>query len=167
MASASSLDSLPKATGSDLIKVQLDVSSTSSIHQAVQTLESEHHIKSIDIVIANAGIAGILPDLAEATAQDIQPCIDINAYGQLELYKAVAPLLRASQQKKGRFVYMSSAGGSLSTMNNIVQLSSYGASKALGNFLFKWLALDNKGEVLIWSQHPGCVHGKSVPLKIH
>jgi len=65
----------------------------------------------------------------------------VNAYGQLELYKAVVSLLRASKSK-AKFVYISSAGGSLTTMSNIVPLAAYGASKALGNFLFKWLALE-------------------------
>lgn len=35
-------------------------------------------------------------------------------------------------------------------------ISGYGVSKVVGNFLFKWLALDNK-DVIALSYDPGCV----------
>lgn len=91
--------------------------------------------------------------LTDATISEIQNYIDVNAYGQLELYRAVASLLRNSGSN-AKFVYMSSAGGSLTSMSNIVPLAAYGASKALGNFLIKWLSLEID-DVLIWAQHPG------------
>jgi norsolorinic acid ketoreductase len=39
-------------------------------------------------------------------------------------------------------------------MSNFVPMSSYGASKALGNYLFKWLSIEQQ-DIIIWAQHPG------------
>ncbi|KAF2794220.1 NAD(P)-binding protein [Melanomma pulvis-pyrius CBS 109.77] len=153
--SAGSLHSLFKASGSRLVIIKLDVASTESIESGVVSLSSEHGINSLDVVIANAGIAGMTPKLAEAAISEIQDYINVNGYGQLELYKTVVPLLRKSESK-AKFVYISSAGGSLTNMSNVVPLAAYGASKALGNFFMKWLSLETD-DVLIWAQHPGMV----------
>ena len=118
-------------------------------------MTSEHNVDSLDVVIANAGIADMNLKLVETEISDIQKYIDINAYGQFELFKAVAPLLRKSKNDvKGKFMYMSSNLGSLTAMSNFVPMSSYGASKALGNFLFKWLSVEQQ-DIIIWAQHPG------------
>ncbi|KAF2177065.1 NAD(P)-binding protein [Zopfia rhizophila CBS 207.26] len=143
---AQSLSSLPKASGSSLIIVRLDVSSAESITGAIETLKSTHGITALDVVIGNAGIA----DLTGPPA--LNPRL-----GAPELSRAVIPLLRASKAEgKGKFVLISSAGGSLTSMNIIIPVAAYGASKALANFLIKWLALENE-DVLIWAMHPGMV----------
>jgi norsolorinic acid ketoreductase len=154
-ASAESLQSLPKALGSRLVVIQVDVASVNTIKRGIASLRSEHNIDSLDIVLANAGNASLSPKVAESEVSDIQPFIDVNAYGQLELYKAVAPLLRASKREtKGRFMYMSSVAGSLTSMNTIADLSAYGASKAFANFLFRWLSFEQQ-DIIVWAQHPG------------
>ncbi|KAJ6191415.1 Short-chain dehydrogenase/reductase SDR [Penicillium mononematosum] len=151
-----SLSALPKASGSSLLVVKLEITSTDTITAAIDTLKM-HNIGALDIVIANAGISGPTHSLAEAPVSELQKYIDVNAYGPFELVKAVFPLLRPSSPgKKAKFVYISSAGGSLAAMYNFMPISAYGASKALANFLFKWLALDNK-DVIIWAQNPGNV----------
>jgi norsolorinic acid ketoreductase len=150
-----SLQSLPRAPGSYLILIEIDVASVDSIKQGLASLESEHAIDCLDIVLANAGLAVVSPSLTKTCASDIQPLLDVNAFGQLELFKAVTPLLRKSKSDtRGKFMYMSSLGGSLSAMNIVAPLSAYGASKALGNFLFKWLSLEQQ-DIIVWSQHPG------------
>lgn len=152
---AESLRSLSKAAGSSLIVIKLDVLSTESISSGIKSLELTHDVHGLDIVIANAGIAGMSDPLALTPVSELQKFINVNAYGQLELFQAVVSLLRSSKaNNKGKFVLISSAGGSLTTMNTILPLAGYGASKALANFLFKWLALEND-DVLIWAQHPG------------
>ncbi|EHK49381.1 hypothetical protein TRIATDRAFT_82704 [Trichoderma atroviride IMI 206040] len=154
---AESLQSLPKATGSSLIVIKLDVSSTESINSGIKSLGSTHDVHGLDVVIANAGIAGMSDPLTLTPVSELQKFINVNAYGPLELFQAVASLLRSSKaDNKGKFVLISSAGGSLTTMNTILPLAGYGASKALANFLFKWLALESE-DVLIWAQHPGMV----------
>lgn len=154
-ASAESLQSFPKASGSRLVVIEVDLASVDTIKYGIASLETEHDIDSLDVVLANAGIAAVSPSLTEAGVSDIQPFLDVNAYGQLELFKAVAPLLRKSKSDtRGKFMYMSSLGASLTTMNTVAPLSAYGASKALGNFLFKWLSFEQQ-DVIVWSQHPG------------
>jgi norsolorinic acid ketoreductase len=154
-ASAGSLRSLPKAAGSRLVVIEIDVASADSIKRGIASLELEHEINSLDVVLANAGIAAVSPGLIEMGGSEIQPFLDVNAYGQLELFKAVVPLLRRSKSDgPAKFMYMSSLGGSLNAMNNVAPLAAYGASKALGNFLFKWLSLEQR-DIVVWSQHPG------------
>ncbi|KAJ4311993.1 hypothetical protein N0V94_007675 [Neodidymelliopsis sp. IMI 364377] len=134
---------------------EITMGSKESIKRGIAILGSEHNINSIDVVIANAGIAGMTTKLLDAEISEIQPYIDVNAYGQLELFRTVAPLLRNSKSSTGgKFMYMSSGAGSLTAMSNIAPLSAYGASKALGNFLFRWLSLEQQ-DIVVWAQHPG------------
>lgn len=152
---AQALSSLPKGANSHLIILQIsDAASASAIASGIATLKTDHAINKIDVVVANAGYANVTTKLIDIPLSEIQKNIDINAYGPFELFKAALPLLQRSQSAK--FCYISSAGGSFTTMNNMIPLAPYGASKALGNFLFKWLSLETK-DVLIWAQHPGCV----------
>ncbi|KAF3034349.1 hypothetical protein E8E11_001734 [Didymella keratinophila] len=156
-ASADSLRSLPKAPGSHLIIIEINVASVDSIERGIASLQADRKIDRLDVVLANAGVAAVSPSLIGISIGDIQPFLDVNAYGQLELFKAVAPLLqRSSSDTPGKFMYMSSLGGSLTAMNTVAPLSAYGASKALGNYLFRWLALEQQ-DIIVWSQHPGIV----------
>lgn len=154
--SSKALQSLPRAPASRLIVINLDLASTESVNAGIQSLTAEHNIHALDVVIANAGLAGTTPPLISSTTADLQTYINVNAFGSLKLYKWVLPLLLKSKAQP-KFIYMSSAGGSLTSMSTIVPLAAYGASKALGNFLFKWLALEQEGEekVMVWCQHPG------------
>jgi norsolorinic acid ketoreductase len=153
---ALSLLSLPKASESHLIIIEMDAASPESIKAAIASLTTLN-ISSIDIVIANAGICAISGPLSSTPTSELQMYIDVNAYGPFNLFKAVAPRLRTNTNKglgKGSFVLISSAGGSLAGMMDIVPLGPYGASKALANFLVKWLGIENT-DLVIWAQHPG------------
>lgn len=153
--SAESLHSLPKASGSRLLVIEIDVASVDTIKRGIASLKTDHNIDSLDIVLANAGHVTLSPNVAESEIVDIQLFVDVNVYGQLELYKAVAPLLRRSQKElKPKFMYMSSMAGSLTSMNIIADMSAYGASKAFANFLFRWLSFEQR-DIVIWAQHPG------------
>ncbi|CAN9334134.1 unnamed protein product [Alternaria alternata] len=156
--SSKALQSLPRAPASRLIVINLDLASTESVNAGIQSLTAEHNIHALDVVIANAGLAGTTPPLISSTTADLQTYINVNAFGSLKLYKWVLPLLLKSKAQP-KFIYMSSAGGSLTSMSTMVPLAAYGASKALGNFLFKWLALEQEGDekVVVWCQHPGMV----------
>jgi norsolorinic acid ketoreductase len=159
--SAESLKALPASSTSRLVIIEVDVASADTIRRGIGSLNTEHGIDSLDVVLANAGIAAVSPSLMEAGAGNIQPFIDVNAYGQLNLFKAVAPMLRHSESgTRGKFMYMSSAMGSIGSMYNIASLSAYGASKALGNFIFKWLSAEQQ-DIIIWAQHPGCVSART------
>ncbi|KAH7110602.1 hypothetical protein B0J11DRAFT_599334 [Dendryphion nanum] len=152
-----SLQTLPKGPGSRLLIIKLEISSTDSIAAAMDDLRNTHNITALNVVIASAGISGPTHSLARAPVTELQRYINVNAYGPFELFKAVLPLLRSTTaEKKAKFVLISSAGGSLTAMYNFMPLSAYGASKALANFLFKWLALENN-DLIIWAQNPGSV----------
>lgn len=154
-ASAESLQSLPRGSRSRLVVIEVDVASVETIKRGIASLKSEHNINSLDVVLANAGNASTSPKIAESEISHIQPFIDVNGYGQLELYKAVAPFLRGSKSEtKARFMYMSSISGSLTAMNTVADLSAYGASKAFANFLFRWLSFEQR-DIIVWAQHPG------------
>lgn len=152
---AASLHSLPKAASSRLVVIEMEFTSVDSIHGGIASLIAEHSIDSLDVVIANAGIANMNLKLSETGILDIRTHIAVNAFGQLELFKVVAPLLRESKSDvKAKFLYMSSHLGSLTDMNLFAPMSAYGASKALGNYLFKRLSLEQQ-DIVIWAQHPG------------
>lgn len=113
-----SLSALPKALGSSLFIVKLDIASADSIATAIDTLKT-HNFNTLDVVIANAGISGPTHSLVEAPVFELQKYIDVNAYGPFQLFKAVLPLLRSSSAAKmAKFVLISSAGGSLTDMYN-------------------------------------------------
>ncbi|EUC29690.1 hypothetical protein COCCADRAFT_39977 [Bipolaris zeicola 26-R-13] len=156
------LSPLPKASGSRVLTVYMEMGSFDTIAAGVETLKTTHNITSIDIAIANAGLVGPTLGLANTPSSQLQPFIDVNAYGPFELFRAVLPLLRASTaETKGKFIYVSSGAGSLNGMLNILPIAGYGASKALANYLFKWLALDNK-DVIVYSLDPGLVDSDGV-----
>ncbi|KAF7588661.1 hypothetical protein BBP40_005412 [Aspergillus hancockii] len=113
-----SLSALPKAPGSSLIVLKLEISSVDSVNAAIDTLKA-HDIDTLDVVIANAGISGPTTSLADAPISELQNYIDVNAFGPFKLFKAVLPLLRSSSSgNKAKFVLISSAGGSLTAMYN-------------------------------------------------
>jgi norsolorinic acid ketoreductase len=118
--------------------IEIDVATSESIRHSIQSLTVEHQTDSLDVFIANAAMTLGSIKLSEIGARRILPLIDVIAYGQLDFFKAVLPLLRKAENKiKARFMYVSSMGGCLSTMDNMLLMSPYGASKALGNFFVK------------------------------
>lgn len=123
--------------------IEIDVALSESIRHSIQSLMVEHQIDSLDVVIANTAMTLSSIKLSEIEARRILPLIDVIAYGQLDFFNVVLPLLRKAENKiKARFMYMSSIDGGLSTMDNMLPMSTYGASKALGNFFVKWLSLE-------------------------
>ncbi|KAF2626069.1 hypothetical protein BU25DRAFT_449747 [Macroventuria anomochaeta] len=107
-ASTDSLHSLSRTYGTRIVVIKVDVASTDTITRVITSWKSEHNINSLDVVLTNAGNASLSPKLIESEVSDIQPFIDINAYGQLELFKAVAALLRESKSEtKGKFMWLS------------------------------------------------------------
>lgn len=66
----------------------------------------------------------------------------VNTTSHLLLYKATLPLLRKSSGP--RFVFISGASGSLNNMAKwAFPLASFGASKALGNYLVARMGIEN------------------------
>ncbi|KAH7148256.1 hypothetical protein EDB81DRAFT_932604 [Dactylonectria macrodidyma] len=148
------LHGIAKEAGSSLIVVQMDAGSSKSIVDAFKNITESHGIQSLDVVIANAGVGGMIDSLTETPVSLIQNYIDVNAYGPLELFKSALPLLRKSAQPK--FCTISSLAGSVNAMNTMFPTAPYGASKALVNYFIRWLAHENE-DVITWTMHPGLV----------
>ncbi|KAF4546323.1 Aflatoxin biosynthesis ketoreductase nor-1 [Lasiodiplodia theobromae] len=149
------------SSSSRLILLQMDCASSASIAAAFAALTNVHGIRALDIVVANAGVgfATGRPLAAEGRAE-LQRFVDVNAHGPLEVFGGALGLMREAGkagERKPRFMLVSSNLGSFELMGKAWGYGLYGASKAMANFLIKWLALENAGEVVVFAVHPGPV----------
>ncbi|TDZ71626.1 Norsolorinic acid ketoreductase nor1 [Colletotrichum trifolii] len=127
-----SLSSLAAAKGSKLVIVKIDSAIDSDPAAAISTLQTEHSIAALDVVVANAGIAA---DVTPAAKLDTELTLDhfrVNAIAPMHLAGATFPLLRKSANPV--FVAISSVAGSIELQEKLVgvlgDMSPYGASKA-------------------------------------
>lgn len=97
---------LPAEPGPGLSMIAMDVTSESSVRQAVDLVLAREG--RIDVVVNNAGwgIAGSVEDTSIAEAQEQ---LDTNFFGVLRVCQAVLPTLR--RQGSGYLVNISSMGG--------------------------------------------------------
>lgn len=138
----------------------MDCASSASIAAAFAQLTSVHGIRALDIVVANAGVGFATGrPLAAEGREELQQFVDVNAHGPLEVFGGALGLMREAGKKAGerkpRFMLVSSNLGSFELMGKAWGYGLYGASKAMANFLVKWLALENAGEVVVFAVHPG------------
>ncbi|KAL2130927.1 hypothetical protein VTI74DRAFT_5752 [Chaetomium olivicolor] len=94
------LASLPKAGGTSLIVVKLDLNVPSDPATAIKELSSVHGINHIDILVANAGIALKWVKVSEVTQNDIQQHVDVNVHGFIHLAQAFLPVLQKAKDPK-------------------------------------------------------------------
>lgn len=149
---AQSLSRLPRGERSRLIVEKIDAGSNESIHEAIRRISSSEEIQALDLVISNAGVGEITGPLAETSLDVLQAYVQVNAYAPLELFKSTLPLLQKASQPK--FLVITSVVGSFQLMNTTLPTAAYGASKALANYLVKWLSNENR-DVVVWAMHPG------------
>jgi NAD(P)-dependent dehydrogenase (short-subunit alcohol dehydrogenase family) len=92
------LEKLPVATGSRLLLVQIENSSTTDSVDATKSLAAMG-IEHLDIVIANAGGSDgrQLTPLDIVSTEDVTALFKINTLGSLVLFQAVKPLLQKSK----------------------------------------------------------------------
>ena len=113
--------------------VRLDVTDDASVAAAVAT------VGDLDVLVNNAGIAGGLVPVAEATAADLRRLYETNVFGVVRVTHAVLPLLEKSDNPV--IVNVSSGLGSLSratdpaAMESAYRSLTYGSSKAALNML--------------------------------
>ncbi|KAK6211580.1 aflatoxin biosynthesis ketoreductase nor-1 [Colletotrichum tabaci] len=157
-----SLTSIPKAEGSALILVKIDVSAASDAAAAVSSLQKDHGIAAVDVVIANAGVAspnGRTIDIVPETALQL---FAVNAVGPVTLVSAAAPLLRASTREGGPvFMGVSSSLASIGAQASIYEafaanVAPYGASKSALNWFVQRLHLEEPW-LTSFACHPGVV----------
>ncbi|KAF3035531.1 hypothetical protein E8E12_001562 [Didymella heteroderae] len=159
-ASASVLNSLPTAPGSRVIIVKIDSQSETDAKEAVSQLTTEHGITSIDIAIANAGIAHSGAPVAQTTSDSLRDHFNTNAVGPVLLFQAVKPLLQASKSDKPIFLATSTVVGSIGGQEALAGLppvlSPYGSSKAALNWLVRRLHYEEPW-LVSYVTHPGLV----------
>ena len=109
-----------------------DVSRADDVERWVETTESE--LGPIDLLVCNAGIAGIGKPFLEETPEEWWHVFEVNVLGAYLCCRAVGA--RMAERGRGRIVNMGSGGSYLPITNPTVALGTpYGASKAaLGRF---------------------------------
>jgi NAD(P)-dependent dehydrogenase (short-subunit alcohol dehydrogenase family) len=100
------------ADGIEVVPVQLDVTSGSSVAGALEVVRQ--HTDRLDVLINNAGAPGHVVPPAEATADELHEVYDANVYGPVRVTHAFLPLLQAAENP--RVVMVSSAGGAFSVV---------------------------------------------------
>ena len=139
-----SLAHLPRGSGSTLIVLEYDAKSEHDAEKLVKVLGHQYHIASLDVVIANAGIATIYSPVAKLPIATLKEHVEVNTYGPLLLFQAVLPLLQAAKEPK--FVVMGSVLGSVGGMEqHPFPMAGYGASKAMLHYLVRKIHFENEG----------------------
>lgn len=158
--SSKSLYSLPKEIGSNLILVKIDATIHSDGAEAVNKVQKDFSIDSLDIVIANAGISHSGTSILEMSVVAATEHFKINSLGPVILLQATVPLLRASKLEYPKFVAISSnvemIEGADSLRGSPPVLSHYGASKAALSWFVKRLHAEEEW-LISFVFHPGLV----------
>lgn len=157
---AAILHDLPKADSSKLIIVKLDVSKDEDAAAAVTELQNEHGVKSIDVVIANAGISHSSASIQGTSAEALRDHFNVNTIGPVTLFQAVYPLLKASETGNPIFLPISTLIGSNAAQAGLAGLpptfSPYGASKAALNWVVTRIHIEEPW-LTTFVVHPGLV----------
>lgn len=136
-----------QAAGFDqVLAVELDVTSDSSVQQAVETVRQ--HTPHLDALLNNAGIpSGDLTQRPSAIPLDaFQPIFDTNYFGVIRTTQAFLPLLRLAPQP--RIVNVTSSLGSLTLQSDpawehyAVKPVAYCTSKVMLNAWTVFLAYE-------------------------
>jgi norsolorinic acid ketoreductase len=147
---AQSLHTLPSGPNTTLILVKIDSTSETDAAAAVSELTKNHGITTLDVVIANAGIANIFSRVEDIKPADLRALFEVNTLGVLWLLQAAYPLLKAAADerekegdattKKGpMFIGLSTQAATLQDLeaNTPFLLGAYGASKIAMNYLVR------------------------------
>ncbi|RYP10072.1 hypothetical protein DL765_008226 [Monosporascus sp. GIB2] len=141
--------------GSKLLLVKLESSSLTDAKSAMEQITAAG-IDHIDIVIANAGLSPPVAPLETVDLEEVASVLKINALGPLALYQASHSLLEKS--KNAKFVSISSAAGSIATMESIGSYvaPAYSISKAALNWITLAAHCGNKW-LTAFAVNPGLV----------
>jgi len=100
------LDSLAAKFGDRVLVLPLDVTSKTSVAQAVAAAEA--HFGAIDVLVNSAGY-GYLAAIEEGTDAEIRAQFETNVFGLVDVIKQVLPGMRA--RRSGHIFNISSLGG--------------------------------------------------------
>lgn len=139
------LDAINKLKSSGISNVELieiDVTNISSIKKAKQELEK--HIDVLDVLINNAGIAGVMPQtVSEGKIENLRNVFETNFFGAVQTTQQLIDLLKKSDNPI--IVNVSSELGSLTIHNtrlnpNFEIFGAYSCSKTALNAFTVMLA---------------------------
>ena len=91
--------------------IELDVTSASSVSQAVRTMETKLAGRGLDVLVNNAGVSMTMP-LADVDLDAGRALFEVNFWGVLKMAQALLPLLILA---RGTVVNVSSTGGEMHT----------------------------------------------------
>ena len=132
--------------------LQLDVSSTSSVHEFAENVKSMS--QSIDILVNNAGrMDGRWQSLEDVDPEVSLEVLNVNTIGPLRVSQVLWPLLQASN--KGKIANISSLMGSIDDCMS-GRSYAYRTSKTGLNMITKILAVEGKNHnITVTAYHPG------------
>ena len=141
--SSKALSSLPTGPSSKLIIVKIDSASPTDAFDAASTLQTQHGISKIDVVIANAGISKYYGPATTTPLSEVREHYEVNVLGPLALFQATWPLLEKSEAPV--FVALSTGAASISDMGHLpLAVTAYGASKAAVNYIVRKMHFENE-----------------------
>jgi NAD(P)-dependent dehydrogenase (short-subunit alcohol dehydrogenase family) len=124
------------ALGGEAIYLRTDVTKSKDVRAAVELAEGTYG--KLNIMVANAGIAGPAKSLEEVEEGELMHTLDVNFYGIWRAFKYAAPAIRRAGG--GSMTSTSSLAGS-QTLGGISR-GSYSASKAAVNALSSYFAVE-------------------------
>jgi norsolorinic acid ketoreductase len=152
---AKDLREVPTASGSKVIVVKIDASSDTDARDAVELLQSQYGIHTIDVVIANSGILDQWGPVSEVTPEDLRRHFEVNTIGPIKLFQATKPLLEKSENP--RFYTTSSSIASIGIMDTIpMSTVAYGLTKCAANYAISKIHFENP-RISAVALHPGWV----------
>ena len=150
---AKELSTLAAANGSKLITIKIDSESDVDASEAVDKLQNEYNVDSIDCVIANAAIVPTPAPAATTSVEDFRRGFQVNTMAPLLLFQATWPLLQRSANPK--FVGISTCLATISKMEDWTWPTvSYGTSKAAMNYIVRKMHFENEN-LVAFVVHPG------------
>ena len=154
-AAAEELRALPAAEGSKVVLVKVEYTSTTDAVDAVKELEAQG-ITKLDIVIANAGIAGQQGSIETIHPKGLAEVYLVNAVGPAVLFLALKPLLDRAETPK--WLAISSGLASLHDLHKYPMFPGfpYNGSKAALNHFTKTIHVESP-KIIAFAVSPGYV----------
>jgi NAD(P)-dependent dehydrogenase (short-subunit alcohol dehydrogenase family) len=149
--------------GGELISHQLDITDLESVNRLSSFVSKEYG--QCDILVNNAGVfLDRGKSIFEVPVEIIQDTLEINAFGALNMCRALLPLMK--KHDYGRIVNVSSGMGMISTLSGYS--SAYRLSKVLLNAMTRIMADEVKEKnIKVNTMDPGWVRtdmgGPSAP----
>ncbi len=151
-----------ETSNSNIIFIQMDTSSTESIHNSFKNVSWK--VKHLDVLINNAGVSINSDDTTQVSMDNMQATFQTNFYGPFQVSQVFMPLLK--QAPAARIINVSSGMGSLTNITG--GYAAYRISKTALNSLTAVMAADvEKYNIKVFAVCPGWVHtdmgGKEAP----